>query len=206
MDTSFLIGLIGAILGAASMLLHVIAPRTKTPVDDEWRDDIDEVLRFIRGPGAAATAPKPPGAGAGGAMMLLLLVAGVGGFIQPSCAAGAKVSAIEAGVVTCARGDIPAAKALGLQLGTEALGQLLLAGAVDWPALEAEAEAAAKAQGLAVASCAFGDLVAELDRALHPTPASSAPSARVAVVEPLAGAHAALAAFERAHGITRIDP
>jgi hypothetical protein len=59
-DTSFLLALTGAVLGAASMVLHVVAPRTKTPIDDELRDDLDEVLAFIRGqqspPVTAATS------------------------------------------------------------------------------------------------------------------------------------------------------
>lgn len=127
-----------------------------------------------------------------------------------ACAAVKSESvALKDGVVTCAKSDVPAAKTLGLQLGTEALADFL-AGKTQaeiWAHVSGDAEAAGKVQGLTIASCAFGGLVAELDRALHPAPPDG-PSARSAVVEPqpLAGAHAALVAFESAHGITRIDP
>src|SRR4051812_28494914 len=32
-----------------SLVLHVVAPRTKTTIDDRFRDDLDEVLAFVRG-------------------------------------------------------------------------------------------------------------------------------------------------------------
>lgn len=120
--------------------------------------------------------------------------------------------AIEAGVVTCAKGDVPAAKALGLKLGTEALADLLAGKTWDqiWAHVSADAEAAAKVQGLAVASCGFGDYVAELDKALHsasPTGGSTTSFASVMTpVDPVAGGRDALAAFSAAHQITRIDP
>ena len=56
LDTTFLIALGGAILGAASMVLHVVAPRTKNTIDDALRDDVDEVLAFMRGAKSPSTA------------------------------------------------------------------------------------------------------------------------------------------------------
>lgn len=58
---------------AASLLLHFIAPRTKNTIDDRLRDDIDEVLAFVRasklpGKPSALTVATPPSASqAGGA-------------------------------------------------------------------------------------------------------------------------------------------
>jgi hypothetical protein len=60
MDTTFALALAAAVLSAASIVLHVVAPRTKTKIDDALRDDIDEVLAFIRG--RNATAPATPAA------------------------------------------------------------------------------------------------------------------------------------------------
>jgi hypothetical protein len=38
-----LLAIVGAVLGAASMLLHAIAPHTKTTVDDKAAVIVDEV-------------------------------------------------------------------------------------------------------------------------------------------------------------------
>jgi hypothetical protein len=40
---TFWIALIGALLGATSMVLHVVAPRTKTKVDDKLLIEVDAV-------------------------------------------------------------------------------------------------------------------------------------------------------------------
>ena len=48
-DTAFILALVGAILGAASVVLHVVAPRTKNTIDDTIRDDVDKLLAFMRG-------------------------------------------------------------------------------------------------------------------------------------------------------------
>jgi hypothetical protein len=80
-DTTFLIALVGAILGAASLVLHVVAPRTKNTIDDALRDDIDDLRAFVR---TQTSAPKR-GSEAGFARMdlvfaipaMLILAAGV---------------------------------------------------------------------------------------------------------------------------------
>lgn len=155
-----------------------------------------------------ASAPRPPAGAFPAVLVALLLLAGAGSLT--ACATlKADATAIAAGVVTCAKGDVPAAKALGLQLGTEALADVL-AGRTEaqiWTHVSADAEAATKVQGLAVASCGFGGLVAELDQLLHPAPAGVATQglATNAAVDPLAGGRAALAAFAARHRI-RIDP
>lgn len=52
---TFVIALGGALLGAASLILHVVAPRTKNTWDDALRDDVDEILGFVR---AQKSAPQ----------------------------------------------------------------------------------------------------------------------------------------------------
>lgn len=140
------------------------------------------------------------------AAIALLLVGAIAGPQLACAAAKSEVSTLEAGVLRCSKADEPAAKALALQLGTEAFADALSGMTPDriWEHVSGDAELAASAQGLAIASCAFGDLVAQIDRALHPAP--TGPAARTALVDPLAGAHAALSAFQAKHGITRIAP
>jgi hypothetical protein len=144
------------------------------------------------------------------AAVALLLVGVLAGPQLACVAAKAEVSTLEAGVLRCSKADEPAAKALALQLGTEAFADALAGMTSDqiWTQVSGDAESAAGAQGLAIASCAFGDLVAQIDRKLHPAPVSpnAQPVARAALVDPLAGAHAALSAFQTKHGITRIAP
>lgn len=60
-DWNFWLAAGAAVLGALSVVLHVVAPRTKTTVDDALRDDIDAVLKWFKfGIGAAPAAPPPP--------------------------------------------------------------------------------------------------------------------------------------------------
>lgn len=44
------LAILGAVLGAASMLLHVIAPMTKTDVDDKALVVVDEIKDAVEGP------------------------------------------------------------------------------------------------------------------------------------------------------------
>jgi len=44
---TFVIALVGAVLGAASLILHVISPYTRTTVDDRWRDEIDMLRKEL---------------------------------------------------------------------------------------------------------------------------------------------------------------
>lgn len=45
---TFYLALAGAVLGAASLVLHVVAPRTKTKVDDKLRDLVDEAIAKLK--------------------------------------------------------------------------------------------------------------------------------------------------------------
>src|SRR5262245_36203939 len=63
--TGVVLGGLGAILGGASMILHAIAPRTKTPVDDQLAADVDslhgkvdDVLGLLRGVAPGGAAPS----------------------------------------------------------------------------------------------------------------------------------------------------
>jgi hypothetical protein len=46
---TFWIALAGAVLGAASLILHVVAPRTKNTVDDKVRDAVDKAKDYLGG-------------------------------------------------------------------------------------------------------------------------------------------------------------
>lgn len=107
---------------------------------------------------------------AGGAAAVLVLVLAAGA-TQPACSwqqVKADTGAVAHGAVTCAKADVPAIKALGLQLTMEALASVLGGKGIPWPQIEAEAEAGAKLQGVAVGSCAFGQLIADLAKLLPP--------------------------------------
>lgn len=61
-DWTFWIALVSLLLGLASHVLHYIAPRTKTKVDDEWRDRVDLMLGWWQ-TAAPKPAPRDPQAG-----------------------------------------------------------------------------------------------------------------------------------------------
>jgi hypothetical protein len=89
LDTTFLIALGAAVLSAASMVLHVVAPRTKNTIDDEFAKDIDEVLAFVRGqiPARAAVAAPPDKSPVAPVAMLLVMLLGVAAATTlPACA------------------------------------------------------------------------------------------------------------------------
>jgi hypothetical protein len=101
-DPAFLLALVAALLGGASLVLHVVAPRTKTTIDDQLRDDIDEVLAWWRGrqagivPGPAAKpASAPPGTGTA-AMLAVLLLGALAAPALTGCAATASTVRTEA--------------------------------------------------------------------------------------------------------------
>jgi hypothetical protein len=81
-----------AALSAASIILHVVAPRTKATWDDRLRDDLDQVLGFIRGQQAAKAAAPPTSTASGiiGPIALLALLAGSLLALQPACSASTK--------------------------------------------------------------------------------------------------------------------
>ena len=161
---------------------------------------------------AAPTASRSSQVGhARPAMMLGLALAGglTGLVLYAGCAATkAQIESVAHGAVVCAKADIPAAKALGLQLATEALVSMFAGHGIPWERLASEAEAAAKVQGVAVGSCAFGDLIAELAKLPPPPSWSGSTEAFGAVArtqDPLAAGRRALESLKVRLGITSID-
>lgn len=49
MTMTFWIALAGAVLGAASLILHVVAPRTKTQADDKVLEVVDKAKDYLGG-------------------------------------------------------------------------------------------------------------------------------------------------------------
>lgn len=212
---------LGAVLGGAAAILHAIAARSKNATVEAIAKDIDSVhdkldqgLDLMRRVAPATSTPTPsivktPQAGFA-VRRLLAVVGGLGMVVLVACATiTADVKAFEAGAVACAKADTAQAKALGLQLGIDALAGVLAGqdAATVWAKVTADAEAGAKTQGVAVGACAFDGVIADLEKILHPTPppdtATSALTAS-ATVDPLAAGRAALAAFEARHGVTSV--
>jgi len=183
---ALVIGGLGMILGGLSVVLHAIAKRTVTTWDDTAAAEVDalhakldEVLALIGGkePGVPTPARNPQ---SGKSALLVLLAVPLATALAwslavfvPAChydTVKADAGALAHGTVTCAKADVPAVRALGLQLATEALVSAVSGHGIPWTQLEAEAEAGAKAQGIAIGSCAFGQLIADLSKLL-PAPA-----------------------------------
>lgn len=173
-DPTFLLALGAAVLAAASLILHVVAPRTKTTVDDKIVGAIDEILAFVRrqiGPGAA----------------LALVVLGLGAAAQPACTPiGTEATAAGHAIVDCVHADQAPIEALLIQLASDAIQLALHSGAVDWDALEATAEV----RGAQVGGCAYAELV-------HGRPPASSPTAVHALIGAPPRPDPALVALER---------
>lgn len=177
-DPTAVVAWIGAISGGLSLLLtiafqvlKVVAPLTKTPIDDEVRDAIGEILDHVRSAAlgttsvvvaqapAALPAPAPdahiastsPGTLPTTGMLAVLLV-GAGLALQPGCAAG-KHEAVEAGhaLVDCAKANSGDLVKLVAQLAAAVVKH------GDWHAVEQSAEQA----GVTLGGCALAALVAE---------------------------------------------
>lgn len=58
MDAAFVIALVAAIGSAVSLVLHVVAPKTKSTLDDSIVKYIDEALALIPKADASAVAKK----------------------------------------------------------------------------------------------------------------------------------------------------
>lgn len=206
------LGGLGAILGGTSVILHAIAPRTKTQLDDRAAAGVDaahakldQVLGLLRGiVPSASSAPNSTAS----TLLPILMLAGIAVGVEGCSTISSGVKAFESGAVACAKADSAQAKALGLQLGIDALAGLLAGQDAEtvWAKVAADAEAGAKSQGIAVGACAFDGVIADVEKILHPTTPGTATSALVVAtaVDPLAAGRAALAAFERAHGVTSV--
>ena len=198
LDTSFLLALAGAILGAASMVLHVLAPRTKNTVDDRLRDDIDEVLAFLRGRppvdggsvAAAAPAQPPSTPPVAAAMMLAVALAAM-------CAGGAALgacSSVQRAAVASAVWDCTAPeRAQAIQVLTPLVDSVIIAAAtadgskIDTSAIRAAlGKANLLTEAGAILTCAVASSFAAL---AHPAPISglaSSPSSSTPIIAPAA--------------------
>lgn len=118
------------------------------------------------------TGGPPTSSGSIATGMLLLLAAGALA-LQPGCSSGKHAATVgKDAVIHCAKADAGPILALTAELATAAAASALHAGAVDWKALAARAEAA----GLEVGGCAFAALYHALEK--------DRPVARSLVAEP----------------------
>jgi hypothetical protein len=181
-DTAFLLALVGAILGAASIVLHVVAPRTKNTIDDALRDDIDEVLAWWRGrqagvvPGAPPPPTPPRNPQAGLVRWLPLAALAVLG-IAIACTAAQRTATLPA-VIDCTAASSAAIGATAASMRAEKPDGCAVGGVTNWHCVENKAIAA----GVVIGGCAFLEVAMAADKA----PAAVAP------VEPQSGR----AAFE----------
>lgn len=97
---SFWLGLFAAVGTSVSLFLHWLAPRTKTTLDDKFRDDLDEVLAFARNFTGTTKAETPTSKGSGTAAMLAVLLLGGIAVTQTGCAASQRESTIKAAMIT----------------------------------------------------------------------------------------------------------
>ena len=205
-DPTAIAAWIGAITGGLALVLtialqvlRVVAPLTKTPIDDEIRDGIAEILTHVRpGTGVGTTDSPlvadrfkggPTGLAPNGFIRerLLLGLALAAWVAIISCATiKAAPSAAKTAAIECAKQDAVPIIQLAAQLGAQALIAAVDQGAIDWQALEA----AAALQGKVVGGCALTHFVANLEHA----PRSDTAARSLLGPPDLAGAgHAAIA-------------
>lgn len=99
-DWTFWFAVGAAVLGGLSVVLHVVAPRTKNTVDDEIRDDVDKLLAFMRNQSPQDIA-APRNTQAGSSFLGVLAALTIGGVIAAviACTTGQARQTASAGVV-----------------------------------------------------------------------------------------------------------
>lgn len=98
-----------SILTAASVVLHVVAPRTKATWDDKLRDDVDWLL-------SVAKDVKPPGSGAA-SMLVVLLLGALAAPALTACTAAQRAELkqdAKTAVINCTAQDLGSAPHLDL--------------------------------------------------------------------------------------------
>lgn len=116
-DWTFWIALVSLVLGLASHVLHFMAPRTKTTVDDEWRDRVDAMLGWWN---AAAPKPTPRDPQAGKSFLVGMLGIALGCTVLIAVIACTATQARQ----TAAAGIVAALDCEAQHLTGEALGDL----------------------------------------------------------------------------------
>lgn len=167
-DTAFVLALLGAILGAASLLLHVVAPRTKNTIDDAIRDDVDKLLAFMRGQQPQNTKPAPRDSQAGTSLVGCLIALALGGLVAVAiaCTAAQRTETGHA-VVDCTAASAAAIGSTAAAMRAEKPDGCAVAAVTDWSCVEGRAISA----GLTIGGCAFLEVVTA-DKA----PAAAAPT------------------------------
>jgi hypothetical protein len=202
-----------AVLSAASIILHVVAPRTKATWDDKLRDDLDEVLGLVRllrptvapqpsGLAIMPTGQRDPQAGRTegallaiqAALAVLTCATVLAMAVLPACATVKRdAAAAKVAIVECAKQDAgPILQLLG-KIAAQALTSQINGQVIDWPAIEGSA----LVRGKIVGGCALTRFVAEL---------AAAPKAEVAArgllapPDPVADGRALLAKWSKEEG------
>lgn len=161
-DPTFLLALAAAILSGASIVLHIVAPRTKNTVDDRIVAGIDEVLAILRPPTPAIVPGSPAdladqmrrgvakfGGPAGALALVVLAIAG------SSCTPAQRTTAGHA-VVDCTAAN---ASAIGGTLAAMRAkpedGGCAAGTGTNWDCVQSKAIA----NGVVVGGCAFLELI-----------------------------------------------
>lgn len=183
-DWTFWIALVSAILSGMSIVLHVVAPRTKNTWDDRLRDDVDAMLSWWKTadpkPAAPALAVVPPPGSSGAALVVVLLLGAMAAPALSGCSkaeAGAAATAAGHAVVNCTGQAIGTTPALDLATLIAVASQAqeiktacTSGGRFDWSC----AESAAIAKGVTVGGCALAQLFAGPPAGDKPAIASTA--------------------------------
>lgn len=205
---TLVIAALGAVLGGIGAALHLVAPRTKTTLDDRAAAKIDELLGLLRlvpiptpsGTVATsfdsktATTVKLPQSGRVhlGTAVLVALAALLALPLLGCGTLSSVPGAAESSVIDCTKADAAAITALVSNLGADAVTTALGTGAADWAKLEQDAIA----QGKVIGGCALTEFVAAIGKA-SPTPAvaSTRSASATPVASPAADGRAALERF-----------
>jgi hypothetical protein len=156
-DWTFWIALVAGVLSAASIVLHIVAPRTKATWDDALCDDIDEQ--------PAKATPKPP---LPPVAVLALVVLGAMLLSGASACTPAQRTASPHAVVDCtgANGAAIGAAASSMASAQADGGCVTPEGKTDWSCVEVKAILV----GVAIGGCAFVKVVS----ASSPPPGAAA--------------------------------
>lgn len=196
---------VAAVLGGLSMALHIIAPRTKTTLDDRVLTKIDDFLSLMRGvalPVVTTTDPlgntttvklKESGRVSLGVIIITAVAAMLVLPLIGCDTLGNAPGAAKDAVIDCAKADVAAITVLVSELGADAVTTAIGTGQADWHKLEQDAIA----QGKVIGGCALAQFVAALGKSSASSPA---PQGFVAMPAPADDGRAALERFRSAVG------
>lgn len=183
-----------SVLTGASIVLHIVAPRTKATWDDKLRDDIDEVLAFARGstlpgkPSQPAVAPaRDPQAGV--SFLGCMVALSIGGLIALALAASGCTAAqrtqvaseAKTALINCTAQDLGAAPHLDLatlvavvNLAAVERAKCSTTGSLDWQCVKKDLVSQGAVLGgctlVAMITAAAGAFTSPSDRLSAATP------------------------------------